>query len=567
MAAVSGSHVIAVLHNSSGLELTAYPPGSTVTINVIRSSTQIATGTALIDGAGDGAINGGANDCWTGVTPDILPGDTVEVTGAGFDDTMVLQDTSAANAVQNLAGDIEVHGTAADPAGNPLGGGAQTNPPGVEARIISGSVFSNGKKAIRAGAGDPFSLSYDAPGSTHWTATFTGLSSGDKALALGAIETRGLFTNATLNETTISQSNSTPGPTPPCSAPLAQNAVTSSNHLMNVASAGTDLVVSGVSQDSNGVTVTLDDGHGHTLTSTATPAPATGKQTWQATFPASPNGIDALPDGTYTASGNYSLTAGGNLTGATLSILKDTVAPPAPFATPGAGTYTGAKSVTLSDVDSSAVVHWTIDPAAPSASSSTAQPINVSSSRTLRAIAIDAAGNKSPEGTFAYVINNPPAPPQPQPQSGGNNSQGSQGTVTTIIQQIPIAGGVSAGAVTAIVDLTPPTVTLTLPSGGARLAGSGITFTLSSDEPGLATVGGSIGQRGSSRLFKLRAASRTLTRSRSTQVTVRVPISSLKALRRALGQHRVVQIHLTIKAVDPAGNARTLTRTLRVRSA
>jgi hypothetical protein len=142
-------------------------------------------------------------------------------------------------------------------------------------------------------------------------------------------------------------------------------------------------------------------------------------------------------------------------------------------------------------------------------------------------------------------------------------------TTTTIIQQIPAASAVSQGpaAPVGLPDLSGPRLTLTLPKGGAKLAGSGITFTLKSDETGLATVGGSIGQRGSSRLFKLRTASRTLTKNRSTTVTVRVPLSALSALRRALGQHRVVQIHLTIKAVDPAGNARTLTRTLRVRSA
>jgi hypothetical protein len=566
-AAVSGNHIIAALPDTSGLELT-YPDsnGAALTVKVLRNGIPIANATAHIV-AGAAAVNGGAGDCWSDVTPDILPGDVIEVIGATFDDKMTVQGTTSDAVVQTGPSTVELHGTATDSAnGQPLAIA------GLSARLIGNGPFdqgTNGGKQLRAGTGNAFPLSYDPANPNHWTATFSGLSTHDMDLALSA-QTRGVWTSAALNETTISQHPVARGPVAPCTTPAAPpSALTSNDHapainIANFVNSPADLVLGGTSVDTSTVTVKLTDGT-TTLTESGTPSSTTGGGTWTVTFPHTD--VASLNDGTLTATPTFATSTVGTFNGQAMSIPKDTVAPGAPTATPGAGTYIGTQSVTLADDDASAVIHWTNNGSTPTGGSPSSQPINVSAKNTtIKAIAIDPAGNPSPVASFAYVINTPPPPP-PQPQSGGNNSQGSQGTVTTIIQQIPIAGGVSAGAVTAIVDLTPPTVTLTLPSGGARLAGSGITFTLSSDEPGLATVGGSIGQRGSSRLFKLRAASRTLTRGQSTQVTVRVPISSLKALRRALGQHRVVQIHLTIKAVDPAGNARTLTRTLRVRSA
>src|SRR4051812_6696251 len=213
-AAVSGTHVIAVLPSSSGLELSAYPPTTTVAVSLVRNGVTVATGGAAIDGAGDGAVNGGGGlaDCWTDVTPDILPGDEIHVVGSGFDDSTVVQGTSADMPVQTVPGTVVVHGTASDPQGN------QLPITGVEARITSKTLFSDGKRVPRAGRGQPFLLSYDTPNGTAWTATFSGLSAGDAALATNPLESRGVFTNAAANESTISQNPSAPGPAAPCSA-------------------------------------------------------------------------------------------------------------------------------------------------------------------------------------------------------------------------------------------------------------------------------------------------------------------------------------------------------------
>ena len=51
------------------------------------------------------------------------------------------------------------------------------------------------------------------------------------------------------------------------------------------------------------------------------------------------------------------------------TLTKDTIAPPAPTATPAAGTFDAAQAVSLSDADQTAKVHYTVDGTAPTAAS------------------------------------------------------------------------------------------------------------------------------------------------------------------------------------------------------
>src|SRR5205807_40700 len=87
--------------------------------------------------------------------------------------------------------------------------------------------------------------------------------------------------------------------------------------------------------------------------------------------------------------------------------------PPPPTASPAAGTYTSVQSVVLSDSDATAVIHYTVDGSTPTAHSTTygGTPISVSSSETVKALAVSALGTPSPVVSFAYVI----APPPPAP--------------------------------------------------------------------------------------------------------------------------------------------------------
>ncbi|MEA2228200.1 MAG: large repetitive protein [Solirubrobacteraceae bacterium] len=393
-AAVSGGRVIAVLTDTSGLELTNYAPNSSVAVSLLRNGVTIANGTTKSLADGSASLNGGGNpgDCWTDVTPDILAGDVVQV----GNDSMIVQGLTSQRPVATLTpGTLEMHGTAADPAGQQLTGGR------LEARIIA--TFTNNKKSLRAPA------VYDGAG-TGWTATFSGLSDADMQIALAAKDARGVFQNASLTETTISQNPGARGATPPCATPSGRYAVTQAGRdAVNLANVGADLVLSGTSANASAIDASLADAGGRkaTVAAAITTNAATGAQTWTATIPAA--SVAGLADGTLTASASYTVPSGA-VSGATLSLPKDTVAPPAPTATPGAGTYAGPQSVTLADDDPAATVRWTNGGSPPTASSPAfGAAISVTASQTIMSVAVDRAGNMSPSAASAYVINAPAA--------------------------------------------------------------------------------------------------------------------------------------------------------------
>jgi chitobiase/beta-hexosaminidase-like protein/ASPM-SPD-2-Hydin domain-containing protein len=84
--------------------------------------------------------------------------------------------------------------------------------------------------------------------------------------------------------------------------------------------------------------------------------------------------------------------------------------PPAPVITPPSGTYTTAQSVTLTDAAAGAILYYTVDGSTPSSASRTyTGPITVSSSVTLKAVAV-LAGLTSAISSSTYVINGPPSP-------------------------------------------------------------------------------------------------------------------------------------------------------------
>jgi len=88
---------------------------------------------------------------------------------------------------------------------------------------------------------------------------------------------------------------------------------------------------------------------------------------------------------------------------------------------PAGGTYGSAQTVTLSDADTSAKIYYTTDGSTPSASSTLyTGPIQVTVSKTIKAIAIDPALQNSNITTAAYII-----------QVGGNTINFGSGFSTT----------------------------------------------------------------------------------------------------------------------------------------
>ena len=433
-AAVTAPHVIAVLANSSALELSGYTPGAMLIAEVVRNDVVVGSATGLVaDGTPDpkldspGTFNVNPTKCWTRFTPVILPGDIVRVTspdpGQTWTDQTRVRGVSV-DSVEVVAGVLLVHGTAADTAGAPL--------PVIEIenRIISTTgFFTNGRKRIQtihAGAGEG-TIAFDAGvGNTHWTATYAELEQSDLILAQASTtQIRGLWATAAADEVTIMIKDAVAGPAAPCIEPLADNAVTKATPpMINVANVGKDdVVLTGVSLDATQVDVTLDDDDPATpaLLQTVNPTPLPGSQSWTVTFPKAD--VAGLTDGLLKAMGTYFI--GGNpggIPGADLLIPKDTIAPTAPTASPGPGTYSETQAVQLqhSDGTGSRVV-YTTDGSDPTALSGVAiGQVFVTSSLTLKARVIDAVGNVGAIASFGYTIDRSVRREAASQSSGGN---------------------------------------------------------------------------------------------------------------------------------------------------
>ena len=233
--AVTAPHGITVFPERDFISATGYTADSLVDVSVWRDGTEIGrAANVLADETGTIEVNHPGGACWgidagTGahldsfVTPDIKPGDKVYVTdhtvGGDVSDFATTADvivTQPAN-VFGAGNVIEMHGTAGTPA-NPLPIGD------LEARLVSpGDLFElTGARTLRAGPGSEGTLSYDAPGSNQWTATWTGLTDADVDRAIAA-ESRGIWIGpAPASELTIFEISSlvAPGPAAPCTAPL-----------------------------------------------------------------------------------------------------------------------------------------------------------------------------------------------------------------------------------------------------------------------------------------------------------------------------------------------------------
>jgi hypothetical protein len=234
-------------------------------------------------------------------------------------------------------------------------------------------------------------------GSATYTTRFAGLTPGDMAIGLTSrSQIVTLPPAGVAGGLTIGAENGVPGPVPGCTAPLGSDAVTGANtKTVNIANANQALTITG-SSDPNVKGVTLN------LGGSVVPATLAGG-TWSATMnPAN------LPDGTLTAAATFAA-AGGSYSGRTMNIVKDTVAPGAPTADVASGSYPSARSVSLSS-EPGATIRYTTNGNDPTASSRTfGDAIAVGQTQSIKAVAVDAAGNAGPVAQFDYAINPPVA--------------------------------------------------------------------------------------------------------------------------------------------------------------
>jgi hypothetical protein len=223
-AAVSAPHSIIVFPSRDFVSTTGYTPGDHVTVEVqhpFPTANGLATASGTVGADGVFEVNHPGGACWVGFTPDIRPGDTVrmKVDGGPAEET-VTADVAGGRPVQTAADTVQVHGTARDAVGAPLPI-AQ-----LEHRLVDPDRFDTGRRTLRApgaGAGEG-SVAYDDPGSTRWTATYTGLSAGDVDRAL-ASEARIMWLGpdpAAGTELTTHENGAAAiaGPSAPCRAPL-----------------------------------------------------------------------------------------------------------------------------------------------------------------------------------------------------------------------------------------------------------------------------------------------------------------------------------------------------------
>lgn len=237
---VAAPHAITVFPVRDMVAAEGYAATERPTIEVLRGGTVIGTAAGLIpqDDPGtpgfDGIVevNHPGGGCWQGVTPDIRPGDVVRVlTAPGVGDQTFTANVSVTQQATKVdAGTVVMKGTAVAP------GGGQLPLDQLEARIVAGnqSFALNGHRTLRASsAGGDGVIAYDGPGLTSWTATWTGLtgvgddglSDADRAASPTNSQSRILWLGRDVEagtEITIFELGETPGPSDPCTAPLAK---------------------------------------------------------------------------------------------------------------------------------------------------------------------------------------------------------------------------------------------------------------------------------------------------------------------------------------------------------
>jgi len=153
------------------------------------------------------------------------------------------------------------------------------------------------------------------------------------------------------------------------------------------------------------VTVTLDSGGSCTFSGVTNSSTASCTTTVGAGENSSDLTVSSV-SGTIKDQANNAMTdfAPATNLAANKDIVVDTTAPATPSATPAGNTYNTTQSVTLASAGSSAL-YYTLDGSTPTTSSTLyAGTVSVSSSLTLKALAVDNAGNQSTVMSESYVI-------------------------------------------------------------------------------------------------------------------------------------------------------------------
>jgi len=420
---------ITVIHNLDQVAVSGYPFGKDVTVRVVRDGVTVGSVTAPhtfnLEGVGL-AINHGVEgaparpgDCWDGHTPDIRPGDHIVVSDVRGQDEIVVDDigfTGRPSVRQD--GDVVVPFRAVD------GNGAA-----IPLERLDEAEFRDSDADVRyrrdeitlepveGGAPGEYQMRYDPsvpPGAGGDDEPEPGdePDPGDPPLTpetitrslLGDGHTIGFAAPLTGGEGMVAEGvTDHAGPAPGCeAAPLATSGVSSvTPRVVNQSRADRRLVVEGFSEDAAEVVVELEDADG-AVTAPATLREPAGQQTWRASFAATE--LAGL-------SGSISVTARVDGVPSTLTktVLRDMDAPTEPTVSLDSGVYRGGQGLTLGSAATDRVRYTVGDGQQPAPAPGTGRlyrggEVRIGSSRTLKVVAVDQAGNASPVVTRQYRI-------------------------------------------------------------------------------------------------------------------------------------------------------------------
>jgi hypothetical protein len=489
---VGAGHNITVFHNIDMVGAFGHGTGEHVRVEVVRGGHRIAsaTGTAVQLGSPEGGaleVNHGPlgvplpGDCWDGATPDIRPGDLIRATSAGGVDEVVVDDITI-DGVSRQAGpngtlgddddEVWVEGAARSGiTGEPiplaqLDSGEFRDPQNNKLRIEASAVEEGATPGTyRAIYRAPFRF-IKAPVAT--SVALVALERDGHAFGFGHVPMPdgSLRPDAMLVEGLLDNAGPAVGceGSPHAPSSVGTTSVDAIGAAQLAALADGDVALTAGGWAEAGVAdaaVELRDAAGASVVRPAAglDAAATAPQGWSAAFTKAD--VRGLVQGALTAR----LLVGGVAAGVPRTVVHDVVAPAPPTASPAPGVHVGTQLVRLV-AESGATIRYTTDGSAPTATSARfLGAFLLGRTTTIRAIAIDAAGNASPVATLPFAIVAP----------GGAGGAG--GVAPPAISPIAVTVPVIPLADVAVAPAQPRVSRLTAPArvSVARARRSGVT--------------------------------------------------------------------------------------------
>lgn len=429
---VKEGRTLEVFHGIEFVGLSNYPQSADVRVDVVRDG--VVTGSTTQKTSADGLleinhVGGGqfpAGDCWNpAATPDIRPGDTVLTTvldksgndSADVDSTVVRDVEIYTDQTQVVGNTIELYGHVRDLPNAQIDEANDVLELRLNANGFTWDQSNGGRKDLRA----PVPATAIAPDGTFKHVFNVSATEANNASTLGfeqGIEwSPAVVEPANPTEITVFDGSDIEGVGCPPRLAADANAITSSSHPFINGANGSDLelklggLASLATSEVSVSIVQEQDGQRNVITTK--PAQLNGK-TWTVSIPMGE--LSGLNQGQFDAEAAFTGTAVGTepapISWSTASMMKDTEAPAAPSVaadSPQPGTYNVAQQIALS-AEEGAKVYYTTDGSDPSDANNAARqlystPIEVGSTQTVKAVALDRAGNaSSPVVGFAYTI-------------------------------------------------------------------------------------------------------------------------------------------------------------------